>query len=189
MSALQSLYGHCHCDVLLVGLHFLVVQGCCDVHTSGAADDQLSFVLRVEVEKDFACEHARLQAVCSYHVGLLIGGDESLQRTVLQCLVLHDGHDGSHADTVVGTEGRTLCLHPFAVNPCLDWVVLEVVYHLWILLRHHVHVCLEDSRLAVFHSRCGRLAHDYVSGFVHECLYAYALCKLEQEFLHFLQIT
>ena len=57
------------------------------------------------------------------------------------------------------------------------------------LLWHHIHVGLQDCHLAIFHTRCGRFAHNDVLGIVLECFYATLFCPVEQKFLHLLQMS
>ena len=71
---------------------------------------------------------------------------------MFQRLVLHDGHDGSHAKTIVGSEGSALGLHPLAINPWLDGVRLEVMGAFRCLLGHHIHVSLQDHAFLVLHT-------------------------------------
>ena len=108
---------------------------------------------------------------------------------MLQRVVLHDCHDGSHSHTVVGAERSALCSYPLTVDPCLDRIGLEVVSALEILLWHHVHVGLQNGSLAVFHTSGCRFAHHDVSGCILECLHTNTFCKLKQELLHFLQMS
>ena len=189
VSALQALQQNLNGSVLLVGLHFLVVECGCDVDAASRTDYELAPCLRVEVEQDVALQLVAWQVVSAEHARLLVGCDKTLNRSVNQCLVLHNSHDGSHADAVVGTESSALSAYPLAVYVCLDRVGLEVVCRLLALLRHHVHVRLKDNTLLVLHTcRCG-LAHHDVSGSVLEAFHAYACCEVEQELLYFFKMT
>ena len=127
MSAAQVLDGHLHCDIVSIGLNFLIVQRSGNVDAAGRADDELAPVLGVEVQQDIALQFALGQVVGTIHARLLVGSDEGINGTVLQILGLHNGHDGGNAQTVVGAEGRALGLYPFAVNPRLDGVGLEIM--------------------------------------------------------------
>ena len=146
-------------------------------------------MLRVEVEQDIALQLALGQLVGTKHARLLVASDEGVDGTVLQGLVLHDGHDRGHAETIISTKRGALCLHPFAVNPRLDGVGLEVVLRLGCLLRHHVHVGLQDDALAVLHSRRSGFAHVDVSGRIFHGIHAAFLAEVEQELLDFLQMS
>ena len=189
MATLQALDYNLNGCVFLVGLYLLIVECSCDVDTTSRTDNELAPCLRVEVEQDVAIEFALGQVVGTEHAGLFVVSDESLNGSVYEGLVLHNRHDGSYADTVVGTESSALCLNPFAVNVCLNWVGLEVVVAVIALLRYHVHVSLKDDTLAIFHSgRCG-LAHHYIASSVLECLNAYACGKLKQHVLYFFKMS
>ena len=101
---------------------------------------------------------------------------------MLQVLGLQHCHDGCHAQTVVGTQRRAFRLHPIPVHVGLDGILGEVVHRVIILLRHHVHVGLQDDSLAVLHTRGGRLADDDIACLVHKGFQAQALTKVYQIF-------
>ena len=52
VSASQVLDGHLHSSILGVGVSLLIVHRCGDVNTTGAADDELTPMLRVKVQQD-----------------------------------------------------------------------------------------------------------------------------------------
>ncbi len=108
---------------------------------------------------------------------------------MLQVFSLHDSHDGSHAQSVVGTQGCAFSLYPVAVDICLNGVGNEVVCAVFALLRHHVHVCLQDNALAVLHARSGGFAHDDVAGSILESLHASLGSEVEQELLYLFKMS
>ena len=189
VSALQSLDNNLDGSVVLVGLHFLIFECGCDVDTACRTDNKLAPCLRVEIEQNITVEFALGQVVGTEHTSLLVGSDESLNGSVNEGLVLHNGHYGSHTDTVVGAESGSLSLNPFAVYVCLDRVGLEVVCALVALLRHHVHVSLQNDALAVFHSWRSGLTHHYITSRILECLNAYTSGKLKQHVLYFFKMS
>ena len=186
MSATEVLHGHSYGSIVSVGVSLLIVEGGGNVDTAGRTDDELAPVLRIEIQQNVALQLAFRQFVGPIHAGLLVAGDECLDGTVLQVLVLHDSHNGSDAQTIVGTECRASGFHPFAVNPWPYGVGLEVVGRLGCLLRHHVHMSLEDDALLLLHTRCSRLAEHDVAGRVFESLDAGLFAEVEQELLYFL---
>ena len=111
---------------------------------------------------------AGLQAESAIHAGFLVLGNQGFQWTVLQVLGLQDSHDGSHTQAVVGTQRRTPGLYPITIDEGFDRVPGEIVHGIIVLLRHHVHVGLQDNALPVLHTRCGRLADDDVACLVHK---------------------
>ena len=143
-------------------------------------------MLGVQIHQDVTLQLALRQFVGTKHTRLFVARNQRVDRTMLQRLVLHDGHDGSNAQTVVGPQRRTLSLHPLAIYPRLYGVCLEVMCALWRLLRHHIHVRLQDDALLVLHTRCGRLAEVDVSCGVFHGIYASLLTEVEQELLDFL---
>ena len=156
VTATESFQRDLHGSIFRVGFHFLVIQCGCDVDTTGRTNHELAPCLGVEVEENVALQLAAGKCVSTEHACFLIGSDECLHRTVLHVFRLHHGHDGSYAQTVVGTEGCSLGLHPFAVNPGFNGIGFEVVGRFGSLLRHHVHVCLQDDAFAVFHAGSSR---------------------------------
>ena len=189
VAATQTFQRHLHGHVVGVGLHLLVFEGGGDVDATGTADDELAPSLGVEVHQDVALQLVLGQVVGTKHARLLIGGDKCVDGAMLHILCLHHGHDGGHAHAVVGSQGGATGLHPVAVDPRLDGVGLEVVGALGRLLRHHIHVGLQDHALAVLHARSGRLAHHDVAGRVFEGLYASLTGEVEEELLYFLQMS
>ena len=189
MTTAQTLQRHAHGSILSVRLHLFIFKRTGHVDTAGRANHELTPRLGVQVQQDVALQHLLGQVVRTVHARLLVGGDQRLHRSVLQVLGLHHSQDGCHAQSVVGTQRGALCLHPLTVYPRLYGVGLEVMRRLRRLLRHHVHVGLQDHTLAVFHARCGRLAHHHVATLVDEGLHAGFLGEVEQELLYFLQMS
>ena len=101
VAALQALEGDAHCGVAGSGLHLVVFARAGNVDTTGATDDELAPGLAVEVEQDVALHLTLGQVVGAIHARLLVLGDETLDGTMLEGVVLHDCHDGCHAQTVV----------------------------------------------------------------------------------------
>ena len=137
----------------------LVVEGDVGVQTAGAADVELALGLGVEVEQDVPLEQVLLQPEGAVHAGLLRGGEERLDGTVAQRVVLEHGQNGGYADAVIGAERRAVGRHPLAVDVGLDGVLLEVEDLVVVLLRHHVEVGLQHHALAVLHPLRGGFAH------------------------------
>ena len=187
--AFQALQRHLYGCVVRVGVGLFVFQCGCYVESSGAADDKLSPSLRVEVEQYVAVEFALGQVVGTVHAGFLVGRYQCLHRSVLQFLVFHYGHDGCHADAVVRAERGSACLHPVAVDVCLNGIRLEVVRAFLRLLGHHVHVRLQYHAFAPLHSRGCGLAHHNVSGRVLKGFDANLCGEVEQEVLYFLKMS
>ena len=71
-----------------------------------------------------------------------------------------------HADAAVGTQRRTLGLHPSAVDTGADGIVLEVELHVGILLADHIHVRLENHGRMLLVAGRGGLAHNDVADLV-----------------------
>ncbi len=102
-----------------------------------------------------------------------------------ELVVGQDGQGGGHADAVVCAEGRSLGLHPFAVDNGLDGVVLEVESGM-VALANHVHVSLENHRRGVLMAGGGGLAENHVADFVGFGLDAVFLGEIEDVLTDFL---
>ena len=103
----------------------------------------------------------------SVHTRLFGGGEERLYFAVRSRFVLEYGQYRCRTDAVVGTECRTVCRNPFAVDVGVYRIFLEVENLVPVLLGHHIEVGLQDNALAVLHSgRCG-FAYIYVVRPVH----------------------
>ena len=133
------------------------------IKPSGAAHVQLALGLRVEIDQYVAPQHSAFQPVRADHAGLLGGGDQRLDRTVLDIVRFQHGQYGGHAHAVVSAERRTVGLHPFAVDISFDRIADEIERLVTVLLRNHVHMRLQDDSLAGLHARGRRLAHDHVA--------------------------
>ncbi len=57
-------------------------------------------------------------------------------------IALHHGQCGGHADSVIGAQGRAICLQPVAVSYYLDRIGIEVMNSCFVLLAYHVEVTL-----------------------------------------------
>ena len=129
-------------------------------------------------------QDAGLEGVRAAHAGLLVIGHEHLDGAVLDGLVLGDGHAHGHTQAVVGAERRAHGGDPFALDDGLDRVLEEIVDGLRSLLRHHVHMALENDSLAVLIARRGGNAHDHISCLVGKRLDLVLLGPVEQVFAH-----
>ena len=185
MTALQALHADAEGLVALGSLHGLVGEVADTVQSAGAADAELALVLGVEVQEDVALEEAGTEFFGSGHAGFFVVGDEHFHGAVGKLLVFHNCHCKGNADAVVGTESGSLGTQPFTEHFSFDGIGEEIVLGLGGLLRHHVHVSLQDNAAAVLVTLgCGS-AHDHVSGFVCEGVDTFLLSPLQQECAHF----
>ena len=189
VTATESLECDFHSCILRIGLHLFIIQRGSDVDTTGRANHELAPCFGVEVEEDVALQFSGGQCIGAEHARFLVGSDECLHGTVLHVFGFHHGHDGSYAQSVVSTEGRSLSFYPFTVNPRLDGVGLEIVSALGSLLWHHVHVCLQDDALAVFHAGSGRFAHHNVVCGIFKYFNTSFRSPVDEELLYFLEVS
>ena len=137
------------------------------VASAGTADEYLSFVLRVEVDKHVARHETGLHAFGTRQTSLLIACEDTLQRTVYEVVAVEDGQLDGAADTVVGTERGALRAEPLTVDVSLDGITVEIEVDVDQLLAHHIHVALQDDGRLVLHSRRSRFADEHVARFVY----------------------
>ena len=133
------------------------------VHASGATDANLPVILSVEVEQDVAAEPLLLELERAGHAGLLVDGEEELERRVGKVGRFHHGEHGGHAESVVRSERRAFCLDPVAFDDHADALGVEVEDGVVVLLVDHVHVALEDDGFAVLHAGCRWLPNEHVA--------------------------
>lgn len=85
-------------------------------------------------------------------LGLLVAGENAFYRTVLNVVGIEDSELYGIADTVVGTEGSALGVHPLSVDISLDGILGEVEVDIDELIADHIHVALEDNGRLVLHA-------------------------------------
>ena len=153
VSATQTFYRHLHGSIVGIRLHLFIIKGGSHVDTASATYHELAPVLRVEVHEDIAVEFIGRQPIGAKHARLFVSGNQGLNRSVLQGLILHDGHNGSHAQTIICAKRSALGLYPLTVDPRLDGIGLEIMGTFRCLLRNHIHVSLQDDAFLLLHSR------------------------------------
>ena len=152
-------------DVAFLSSHRFVVESSRSVHAAGAAYIQFAFRLRVEVQQGLALQPAAFEVERTVHARLFIHGNEHLQRRVYHTLIREDSQSRCHADAVVCAEGGAVGGYPLAVvfHICLNGVGLEIEHFIAVLLRHHIHVPLQNHTRVVLHARAGGFANQDVA--------------------------
>ena len=166
VTALQTLDGSLEEEVAGRSLFALEGElGACGLAT-GARDEDLTLVLRVEVYEHVALHKSCLHAHCTSKAGLLVACEHTLQWTVLDVVAVEDGKLDGTSDAVVSTESGALSSEPLTVYVSLDRVLEEVDVYVYELVAHHVHVALENKRRRILVTLSGGLADDDVTGLV-----------------------
>ena len=136
------------------------------VATTGTADKDFAFVLRVQIDEIVARHKAGLHALGTSQSGLFVAGEDALNRTMLNVAAVQHGQFHGTAYAVVGAQRGALSRQPLAVNIGLDGVVVEINLIVHQFVTHHVHVALQNHRLAVLHAFGGRFTDDDVARLV-----------------------
>ena len=91
--------------------------------------------------------------------------------------VCEDSHRSRYADTVIGSEGRTISGNPFPVvlYISLDGIFLEIEDFITVLLRYHIHVSLQDHARTILHSRRSGFTDEHIADLVLQGLQAETL--------------
>ena len=112
------------------------------IEASGAADEQLALVLRVEVDERPGIEEALFQRLGAVHAGLLGNSKQTLD-TSGGSAVFKQSKACGHADAVIGPERRILGNHPPVFYYVTYRVFAEVVLNSGVLFANHVLVGLQ----------------------------------------------
>ena len=184
MTSSEILERYLYSHVSFFGLHFLVLHGGRDVHTTGASDNELAHCLIVDIEQDVALQRIFRQVVHAIHAGLFICRNKRFQRSVYQIRSFQHSHDGCHTDSVISTQSGAFGLYPIAVNICFNGICLKIMGTLIQFLGYHIHMRLQNSNLSVFHSRSRGFAHHDILGIVLEGFNASFCRPVQQELLN-----
>ena len=111
--------------------------------------------------------------------GFLITCKDALDRTMLNIVACQNSQFDGAANTVVSTEGSTLCLEPFAVYVSLDCIFVEVEIHIHQFVANHVHVTLQDDGFSVLVAWSGSFADEHITGFIYQ---RFELMRLTERF-------
>ena len=101
-------------------------------------------------------------------------------------IVLKNSKCKTYSDSIVSSEGSTLCGYPLTVNLCLDRILEEIMNGIGSLLGNHVHMCLEDDSSSVLITRCSRFAEYDIAGFISAHIYIVLFSPVKKELLSFL---
>ena len=77
-------------------------------------------------------------------------------------------HNSGYSQSVVGSQSSAFGFHPITVYISFDRIFLKIVYSIIVLLRNHIHMCLQNYTFTVFHARSGRFTDNNITGFVYE---------------------
>ena len=150
-------------------------------YPTGTTYEELSFVLRVEVDEIVARHKSGFHLESSRQTGFFVTREHAFDRAVLDIRGLQQCHFHGDADTIIGAERCALCLEPIAVHIGLDRVVVEVKFYVLVLFADHILVALQNDRLAVFVTGRTGFANQHIAGFIHQRFEAKILTKFTEE--------
>ena len=150
-------------------------------YPTGTTYEELTFVLRVEVDEIVARHKSGFHLESSRQTGFFVTREHAFDRAVLDIRGLQQCHFHGDADTIVGAERCALCLEPIAVHIGLDGVVIEVKFYVLVLFADHILVALQNHCLAVFVTGRTGFANQHIAGFIHQRFEAKILTKFTEE--------
>ena len=130
---------------------------------AGAADGEHALVLGVEVEHRTALEHGSVQRGRAEHAGLLVDGDDDLERGMGDVVRIQDRQRHGHGNAVVPAERCAARADRVAVHEEVQPLAGHVLRAVRRGLADHVHMPLQDDRGGGFiPRRAGREDDDVV---------------------------
>ena len=166
----------------------LEFEGGRGVNAAGAADEELPFVLGIQVDQRFPFEETGFQGEGAVHARLLGNREQALQLAHGQ-VAFQQGKAGGDADAVIGPERRVLRDHPSVFDRIGNRVGQEIEGETGILLTDHVLMCLEDQRGNLFLAGSGFLHDDDITGLVGAALELVLCSEILKESRHRLLMT
>ena len=136
------------------------------IDTTCAPHVDFTLFFRVGVNQNVRLQPVRLQTKRAIHACFFGHGQQHFQRTVFNAVICQHRQRGSHADAVIRTERGAARFNPFTVYIRANRIGGEIVYCVVIFLRHHIKVCLQNYRLAVFHASGGWFTDQNVANLV-----------------------
>ena len=151
--------------VALAQVLTLELEGGGGVHTAGAAHEELSFVLGIQVDEGLPFKEAGLQGKGTVHAGFLGNREQALEFSGGEVAV-QEGEAGGDADAVVRAEGGVLRHHPAVLHLVGNRLGEEIEIEVGVLLADHVLVRLKNEDGNVFLAGGGFLDDHHVAGLV-----------------------
>ena len=180
MTSRQSLDCHTEEEISFGSLHHRTGKFGRSARTACTSDKQFAFILRVKVQQNISVHETFFQRKGSRQSGFFVYGKQAFYRTVLYVPVCQHGQFRSHADSVVGTQRRTLCPQPIAVDVSFDRIGIEIMLHAAVLFADHIHVRLKHHCLQVFFSGRSVFSDQHIPCLIHFILQSVRFRKVCQ---------
>ena len=136
------------------------------IFSSGATHEDLSLILTIEVKEDLTGHKTFLYRFRAGQASFLVDRKQALDRAMLDIIGSQKRQLSGNTDTVVGAKGRAVRAQPFAIDNCLDRIVLKIMLCAVIFLANHIHVRLQDYGWPVLHTRSGGFGHDDITNLI-----------------------
>ena len=133
---------------------------------AGTADGEDSLSLGITVDENPALQERGVQGGRALHADLLVHGENALQGRMRNVVRLQNGQRVGHGNAVVAAQSGVLRPDVFPVRAQRQGVLAEVDGALLGLLRHHIHVTLEDHRGVMLIAGGAVLVDDHVMDLV-----------------------
>ena len=138
-------------------------QGVVAVDGTGAADAEFAFVFVVEIKQNTAFQPARSYFLRAFEADFFTGGEKGFQRRVAEAFIRQHGQNHRRANAVISAKGGAIGMNPVAIHDGADRVFAEIVAGIFVFLRHHVEVRLQDDARLVLAPRARRFTHQDVA--------------------------
>ena len=160
MSALQAIHRQLHAgaiDCSTLNGHGNGASG-----TAGAGNGEHTLLLGVDVNQGTSLKFGQVDAGGTFHAGLLIHGNDHLQRRMGNGLVCQDGQCISQSNAIIAAQGRPLGEHIAAIVRHIQALGLQIDGTVLILFANHVHMALDNHRGMILHAAGAFLEHNHV---------------------------
>ena len=182
----QSLQLTTHKEQTCRSSFFLEVKLGSSITTTRTRNKDFTFVLRVKVDEIVASHEASLHTFSTRQTSLFVTSEYTLDRTMLNVVAVEHCQFHSTTNTIVGTKCSTLSCQPLAIDICLNSVCIKVKLYIYQFVTDHIHVTLQNHRLAVFHALSSTLTNDDVTSLVNLGIESTTLTPVFQVFNHLL---
>ena len=147
VTALESL--HRQSDARTVNRPALNRQADGSTGATGAGHGENALVLTVQIDERPTLQHRKVDAGRTKHTGLLIYGNNDLQRRMGNGLVCQQRQSISHSDAVVAAQRGALGKHVGFIVCHIQALGIHIDGAIGVLVAYHIHMALKNHRLVI----------------------------------------